>query len=94
MDLRRLRYFVAVSEELNFTRAAARLHMAQPPLSMQIRALEDELGAALFIRSKRKVSLTDAGHRLLERARRLLDDADSAVDEVRRVARGEAGCLR
>ncbi|MCZ4303578.1 LysR substrate-binding domain-containing protein [Zoogloeaceae bacterium G21618-S1] len=94
MDLRRLRYFVAVSEELNFTRAAARLHMAQPPLSMQIRALEDELGAALFIRSKRKVSLTDAGQRLLARARRLLDDADSAVDEVRRVARGEAGCLR
>ncbi|MBT0960810.1 LysR substrate-binding domain-containing protein [Denitromonas iodatirespirans] len=94
MDLRRLRYFVTVADELNFTRAAERLHMAQPPLSMQIRALEEALGTALFVRSKRKVALTPAGEHLLERARRLLADTAAAADEVRRIARGEAGRLR
>ena len=94
MELRHLRYFVAVAEALSFTRAAERLHIAQPPLSMQIRALEEELGAALFHRTKRRVSLTAAGHAFLLRARQILADAETARDEVGRAARGELGRLR
>ena len=94
MELRHLRYFVAVAEELHFTRAAGRLHIAQPPLSQQIRALEDELGVQLLLRTRRSVALTDAGAALLERARTMLAQAQALPEELRRIARGEAGELR
>ena len=93
MELRHLRYFVAVAEELNFTRAAERLNMAQPPLSTQIRSLEEELGVRLFDRDKRRVDLTQAGRQMLVRARAILAAADDAVKEIRRTAAGEIGEL-
>jgi DNA-binding transcriptional LysR family regulator len=94
MELRHLRYFVAVAEELHFTRAALRLNMAQPPLSQQIRALEEELGVQLFVRTRRSVALTDAGHALLERSREMLATAQALPLQLQRVARGEVGLLR
>jgi len=93
MELRHLRYFVAVAEHLSFGRAAARLHISQPPLSRQVRALEDELGAALFVRTKRSVALTPAGAALLPEARRLLREADALKDGARHIAAGEIGTL-
>ncbi|MHA6782983.1 LysR substrate-binding domain-containing protein [Pseudonocardia saturnea] len=93
MRFRRLLYFVAVADELSFTRAAERLHMAQPPLSQQIALLEKELGATLFDRSRRAVRLTAAGAALLPEARRLLADLDDTARLVRRVARGSVGRL-
>ncbi|KWF23273.1 LysR substrate-binding domain-containing protein [Burkholderia pseudomultivorans] len=93
IDLRQLRYFVALSEELNFGRAAARLHITQPPLSQQIMQLEAELDTPLFIRGKRPLRLTHAGVELLTGARRLLAQADSVVEHARLAGRGERGRL-
>src|SRR5690349_4075043 len=91
MELRHLRYFVAVAEEGHMTRAAERLGIQQPPLSMQIRSLEQELGVQLFRRQPRGVDLTDAGRIFLERARGILDQLDHACAATRRTARGEEG---
>jgi DNA-binding transcriptional LysR family regulator len=91
MELRHLRYFVAVAEELNFTRAAERLGIGQPPLSLQIRQLEEELGTQLFRRKARGVELTAAGKLLLEEARIILRRVAQAETGVRRRARGETG---
>lgn len=91
MELRHLRYYVAVAEECHFGRAAARLHIAQPPLSQQIKQLEAELGVQLLTRSTRRVQLTPAGERYLDRAREILARVESAGDEARRVAAGRSG---
>ena len=93
-DFRALRYFVAVAEELHFTRAAERLYIAQPALSEQIRRLEGELGVELLRRTTRKVELTAAGEEFLARARRILAEADEAIAEASRAARGETGTMR
>ncbi len=93
MELHLLRSFVAVAEELHFGRAARRLHLSQPPLSNQIRRLEDDLGVRLFERTRRSVSMTEAGAALLGRARHLLAEAERARAEVARVAKGEGGAL-
>lgn len=93
LELRQLRHFVTVAEELHFGRAAERLHMTQPPLSQSIAGLEELLGAALFLRNRRQVALTAAGSALLPEARRLLGDAAALPELVRRVAAGEAGRL-
>jgi DNA-binding transcriptional LysR family regulator len=86
IELRQLRYFVAVAEELHFGRAAERLHMSQSPLSRAIRDLERQLDLVLFVRTTRRVELTPAGVALLDRARRTLADVDGAIDDARRAA--------
>src|SRR6266542_1633799 len=94
MELRHLRYFAAVAETCHFGRAAERLHMAQPALSQAIRQLESELGASLFTRTTRQVSLTPAGEFLLEEAQRVLRAVDDSTTGVRRVAEGRKGLAR
>jgi len=93
-DLRLIRYFVAVAEERNFTRAAERLHMAQPPLSTAIRQLERQLDVRLLDRTPREVRLTAAGELLLDRGRALLAHADEVIDAVRAVEKAPSGLLR
>lgn len=93
MDLRQLRYFVVVAEERSVTRAAARLHLTQPPLSAQLARLEHELGVRLLVRHRRGVDLTEAGADLLQHARRLLAGVDAATDSVRRLGEGRVGRL-
>ncbi|MBQ9663718.1 MAG: LysR family transcriptional regulator [Oscillospiraceae bacterium] len=92
MDLRALRYFVTVAEELNITRAAEKLNMSQPPLSSQIKGLEDELGVQLFIRGKRHLTMTDAGVVLYRKAQQLLELSEQTQEEIRSL-QGLAGTL-
>lgn len=92
-ELRQLRHFVTVAEELHFGRAARRLHMTQPPLSQSIANLEELFGAPLFVRNRRMVGLTAAGAALLPEARRILEEAAALPELVRRAASGEAGRL-
>ena len=94
MELRHLKYFVAVAEELNFSRAAGRMYLSQPALSQQIRKLEQELGVALFYRSKKHVALTEAGQVLLEGARRVLVLVEQTTREAREIGGVEARHLR
>ncbi|MCC5668690.1 LysR family transcriptional regulator [Nostoc sp. CHAB 5784] len=95
MELRHLRYFIAVAEELHFSRAAERLHIAQPPLSQQIQQLEAQLGVELFQRkTKRQVQLTEAGQVFLQEAYQLLAQLQKAIELIQKTGRGEKGQLR
>jgi DNA-binding transcriptional LysR family regulator len=91
MELRHLKYFVAVAEELNFSRAAERLKISQPPLSQQIHQLENELGVQLFFRTKRQVELTDAGKAFLESTYKILSNIEKACETARHSQKGEFG---
>ncbi len=94
MEIRQLRAFVAISESGTFTAAAKRVHVTQAAISMQIRQLENELGARLFVRAPRRVVLTEAGEHLLHRARHILREHDAAQDEIAELAGAERGRLR
>lgn len=93
MDIRKMKYFITVAEELNFSRAAERLMMAQPPLSQEIRKLEEELGVQLFHRTKRMVELTDAGEIFLEGARQTIIQVDRTIKETQLAGEGKIGHL-
>ena len=94
MEIRQLRSFIAIAELGTFTAAALRVHVTQAAISMQIRQLENELGARLFVRAPRRVMLTEAGEQLLHRARQILRDHDAALDEIAELAGAERGRLR
>jgi DNA-binding transcriptional LysR family regulator len=94
MEIRQLRSFIAIAELGTFTAAALRVHVTQAAISMQIRQLENELGARLFVRAPRRVMLTEAGEHLLHRARQILRDHDAALDEIAELAGAERGRLR
>ena len=94
MELRQLRYFIAVAERLSFSKAANELHVTVPPLSRQIRQLEDEFGVPLFVRDRRHVALTDAGRTLLREAKVLVAQTERVSDCVRQAKSGEAGLVR
>ncbi|ENM3690790.1 LysR family transcriptional regulator, partial [Yersinia enterocolitica] len=93
IELRHLRYFIAVAEELHFGRAAERLRISQPPLSQQIRILEEQIGARLFARNNRNVSLTQAGVLFLKEAYQILAQVSAAAEKAARLHRGESGEL-
>lgn len=93
MELRHLRYFIAVAEQLHFSKAAEQLHIAQPPLSQQIRQLEQEIGVPLFNRTRRSVTLTTAGEAFLEEARKTLAQAERAIQVAHQAHQGEIGHL-
>lgn len=94
IELRHLRYFIAVAEELHFGHAAARLNISQPPLSQQIQILEQQIGARLFARTNRSVSLTEAGRQFLADSRQILTQVDDAAARAARLHQGETGELR
>lgn len=94
MNFKQMTYFIAVAEELHFGRAAERLDMAQPPLSRQIKQIEEELEATLFNRGRSAISLTQAGERLLERSKSILAEMDDTMLEIRRIGQGAEGRLR
>ena len=94
MEIRHLRYFIAVAEFLNFHKAAERLHITQPPLSQQMRELECELGVALFLRDRKHVELTDSGRLLLPKARELIAQADQIVEMASRASHGQVGRVK